>query len=144
MLVGITFLGEVVFASDLFRATGYDAHFWMDTRHLHPQLPFERNIGDGHFTTCPQFDAPFARTGGRDLTPLEAFWNACIQLVRSRIEHMNKMIKKYRMFAGEPFRGYMRNLSLFTKITLHGAAVEMRSRMASRDRYEPFGYWAHS
>ena len=145
VLVGITLLGEVVYGSTLFRSTGYDAHFWMDTRHLHPQLEWERNIGDGHFATCPQFDTPAQRTGGRQLTALEHVWNMWLQLVRSRIEHLNDVIKNHRMFAGEPFRGWVRQLAVFVKVTLHATAVELRKRRIKRGpRYQPYGYWAHS
>ena len=143
VLIGITLTGEIVFASSLFRATGYDAHFFFDTEHLHPQYTWERSIGDGHFSTCPQFDTPAKRVGGRNLTPLEHVWNNWLQLVRSRMEHLNKVVKNHRMFAGEPFRGWVRQLAVFVKITLHATAVELRCRNKRGYRYEPYGYWAH-
>jgi len=144
VLIGITLTGEIVFGSSLFRATGYDAHFFFDTQHLHPQYLWERNIGDGHFSTCPQFDTPAKRVGGRNLTALEHIWNNWLQLVRARIEHLNSVVKNHRMFAGEQFRGWVRQLAVFVKITLHATAVELRSRRKKRGyRYEPYGYWAH-
>ena len=89
VLIAITFTGELVFGSELFRVNSYDAHTFMDTRHLHPQLPFERNLGDGHFRTVPRFDTPFQKDGGRMLLPHELIWNKWVQLPRSRVEHLN-------------------------------------------------------
>ena len=143
VLIGITLTGEIVFASSLFRATGYDAHFFFDTEHLHPQYTWERNIGDGHFSTCPQFDTPAKRVGGRNLTPLEHVWNNWLQLVARVWSELNKVAKNHRMFAGEPFRGWVRQLAVFVKITLHATAVELRCRNKRGHRYEPYGYWAH-
>lgn len=55
VLIGITFLGDIVYASGLLRSTSYDAHSFEDTKHMHPQQAWERNIGDGHFGTLPRF-----------------------------------------------------------------------------------------
>jgi hypothetical protein len=146
VLLGITFTGELVFSSGLFRVNSFDARTFMDSRHLHPQLPFEQNIGDGHFSTCPSFSTPAQKIGGRNLCVHEQIWNKWLQLVRSRVEHLNTVVKQHRMFKGEPFRGWVRQLSLFVKITVHATAVELRQR-AKRDekpRYEGYGWWPHS
>jgi len=145
VLIAITFTGELVFASELLRVNSYDAHTFMDTRHLHPQYAFERNLGDGHFRTAPQFDTPFQKVAGVLLTVLELIWNKWLQLPRSRVEHLNTVVKNHRMFRGEPFRGWVEQLALFTRITLHATAVELRSRRA-RDgpRYAGYGWWPHS
>ena len=78
---------------------------------------------------------------------------AAAMLARSRatevsaliVEHLNTAVKDHRMFGGKPFRGWAEQLALFTKITLHAAAVELRSRRA-RDgpRYAGYGWWPHS
>jgi hypothetical protein len=49
------------------------------------------------------------------------------------------------MFGGEPFRGWVRQLAVFTKITLHATAVELRSRRerGGRPRYAGYGWWPH-
>jgi len=77
-------------------------------------------------------------------------WNEWLKLVRSRVEHINtviknhRMFKNYRMFKGEPYRGWVRNLKIFVRISLHGAAAELRHRaQRDGDRYPGFGPWAH-
>lgn len=144
VMVGITFTGHLVFASKLSKSTAYDSRIYHDSRHLHPQFDLEQNIGDGHFSTTPQFFVPAARTNGRALTPTEITWNEWIQLVRARIEHLNNVFKNHRMFKGEPFRGKAESLKLFVNISLHGAAVEIRAR-SRRDgpRYPGYGPWTH-
>ena len=46
------------------------------------------------------------------------------------------------MFKGEPYRGWMKNLACFVKVTLHATAVEIRKR-EERDgpRYAGYGWW---
>ena len=143
-ITGITLTGDPVFGSDLFRVNAYDANIFEDTRHLHPQLPHELNIGDGHFATCPAFSTPAQKTGGRQLTLREQIWNQWVQLVRSRVEHLSTAIKQHQMFKGEPYRGWMKNLACFVKVTLHATAVEIRKR-EERDgpRYAGYGWWPH-
>ena len=145
VLIAITFTGELIFGSSLFRVNAYDAHLYMDTRHLHPQHHFERNLGDGHFATCPSFDTPAQKTGGRQLLVHEHIWNSWLQLARARVEHLNTVVKNHSMFGGEPFRGWVRQLAVFTKITLHATAVELRSRRErdGRPRYAGYGWWPH-
>lgn len=144
VLTAITFTGQLIFGSDLMRSTAYDAHIYQETEHLHPQLPWELNIGDGHFATCARFFTPAQKTGGRALTSREIMWNEWLQLVRSRVEHINTVIKNHRMFKGEPYRGWVRNLKIFVRISLHGAAAELRHRaQRDGDRYPGFGPWAH-
>ena len=113
-------------------------------RRRRPQLPHELNIGDGHFATCPAFSTPAQKTGGRQLTLREQIWNQWVQLVRSRVEHLNTVIKQHQMFKGEPYRGWMKNLACFVKVTLHATAVEIRKR-EERDgpRYAGYGWWPH-
>ena len=65
------------------------------------------------------------------LTALETTWNEWIQLVRSRVEHINTVIKNHRMFKGEPYRGYVRNLRVFVKVSCHGAAAQLRADEAA-------------
>lgn len=71
VLLGITFTGHLVYASDLQRSTAYDAQIYMDTRHEHPQFDWEMNIGDGHFSTVPNCFTPIKATPGQPLTPQE-------------------------------------------------------------------------
>ena len=99
---------------------------------------------DGHFATCPAFSTPAQKTGGRQLTLREQIWNQWVQLVRSRVEHLNTVIKQHQMFKGEPYRGWMKNLACFVKVTLHATAVEIRKR-EERDgpRYAGYGWWPH-
>ena len=73
------------------------------------------DIGDGHFAVCAQFDTPAQKIGGRMLTALEQLWNSWLQLPRSRIEHLNTVIKNHAMFNGAPFRGWVQNLAVFRK-----------------------------
>jgi hypothetical protein len=58
---------------------------------------------------------------------------------------LKTVIKNQRMLKGEPFRGRIRQLSVFavlTKKTLRAAAVEIRMRKAcDGPRYEVFGYF---
>jgi len=145
VLIGITLTGDLVFGSDLFRVNAYDAHLFEDTRHLHPQLPHELNIGDGHFATCPGFSTPVQKIGGRQLTVAEAIYNKWLQLVRSRVEHLNTVVKQHQMFKGEPYRGWVKNLSCFVKITLHASAAEIRQREKKNGapRYAGYGWWPH-
>jgi len=93
------------------RSVAYDAHIYEDTAHLHRQFDWEMNIGDGHFATCDHFFTPEQKIGGRVLSVEEDTWNHWLQLPRCRIEHLNSVIKCHRMFRGEPFRGWVRNLS---------------------------------
>ena len=52
-------------------------------------------------------DTPAQKIGGRMLTALEQLWNSWLQLPRSRIEHLNTVIKNHAMFNGAPFRGWV-------------------------------------
>ena len=143
VLIGITFLGQIVYTSGLHRATAYDAHLFEQSRYLHPQLPREMNIGDGHFATCHNFFTPVQRTGGHVLTPQEKLWNEWIQLVRARIEHMNSVIKSHGMFR-QAYRGWVRNLQVFVNVSIHAAALQMRINQVVRgNRYAGFGPWPH-
>jgi len=141
VLTGITFTGQLVFASGLVRSTAYDANVWWDTRHLHPQHPWERAIGDGHFSTCPGMNVPVPKRGSNPLTRAQRCWNEWVQLVRSRVEHINTVIKNHRMFLGEPYRGYIDSLRVFVRVTMHSTAVELRKR---GNRYKGFGPWPHN
>jgi hypothetical protein len=60
-------------------------------------------------------DTPAQKIGGRMLTALEQLWNSWLQLPRSRIEHLNTVIKNHAMFNGAPFRGWVQNLAVFRK-----------------------------
>ena len=113
------------------RSTAYEAHIYEDTYFEHPQLSWEVNIGDGHFATCPSFFTLIQATNGHVLTVLETTWNEWIQLVRPRVEHINTVIKNHRMFKGEPYRGYVRNLRVFVKVSCHGAAAQLRADEAA-------------
>lgn len=144
VLIGITFTGQLVYASGLCRSTARDSRIFDETSHEHPQNDWEMNIGDGHFDTCPSFFTPAQKTGGRVLSAEEVTWNEWIQLVRSRVEHINTVVKNHRMLKGEPYRGWVRNLKLFVRISLHGAAAELRARaQRDGDRYAGFGPWPH-
>ena len=133
-----------MFGGGLCSSTAYDAFIFEDSAHLHPQHPWELNIGDGHFSTVDNFITPVQAIGGRILTPLEHTWNGWLQMPRSRIEHVNTVIKNHRMFKGEPYRGWVRSLKLFVNISIHGAAAELRARaLRDGDRYRGFGPWAH-
>ena len=113
------------------RSTAYEAHIYEDTYFEHPQLPWELNIDDDHFATCLSFFTRIQATNGHVLTALETTWNEWIQLVRSRVEHINTVIKNHRMFKGEPYRGYVRNLRVFVKVSCHGAAAQLRADEAA-------------
>ena len=87
---------------------------------------------------------PAQATAGRVLSAQENTWNEWLQLVRSRVEHLNALIKNHRMFKGEPYRGWVRNLKMFVNISYNGAAAELRARtQRDGDRYPGFGPWAH-
>eukprot|EP00615_Pteridomonas_danica_P004974 CAMPEP_0114354694 /NCGR_PEP_ID=MMETSP0101-20121206/19677_1 /TAXON_ID=38822 ORGANISM="Pteridomonas danica, Strain PT" /NCGR_SAMPLE_ID=MMETSP0101 /ASSEMBLY_ACC=CAM_ASM_000211 /LENGTH=234 /DNA_ID=CAMNT_0001496301 /DNA_START=225 /DNA_END=926 /DNA_ORIENTATION=+ len=140
VLVGITFKGEIVYASELSRATSRDSALFMQSRALHPQNSWEMNIGDSHFDVCPHFDTPPQRHGGRHLTVLESVYYNMIQLPRSRIETMNHVIKSHAMFK-QTYRGYVENLSVFVKISMHAAALVIRTnREHGSFRYQGFGW----
>ena len=90
-------------------------------------------------------DTPAQKIGGRMLTALEQLWNSWLQLPRSRIEHLNTVIKNHAMFNGAPFRGWVQNLAVFVKITLHVTAedIRQRRRVFREPRYAGFGWWKH-
>ena len=98
-----------------------------------------------NFAVCAQFDTPAQKIGGRMLTALEQLWNSWLQLPRSRIEHLNTVIKNHAMFNGAPFRGWVQNLAVFVKITLHVTAedIRQRRRVFREPRYAGFGWWKH-
>ena len=75
----------------------------------------------------------------------EAIYNKWLQLVRSRVEHLNSVVKQHQMFKGEPYRGWVKNLSCFVKITLHASAAEIRQREKKNGapRYAGYGWWPH-
>jgi hypothetical protein len=126
------------------RSTAYGASIFRDTKHEHPQFPWELNIGYGRFSTCAIFFTPTQAIGGRQLSTQEVTWNEWLQLVRSRVEHLNTVVKNHRMFKGEPYRGWVRNLQVLVKISTHGAAAQLRASAATRhERYDGFGPWAH-
>ena len=83
VLIGITFLGQIVFGGCLCRSTAYDAWIFDQSSFLHPQGPNELNIGDCHFSTCAQFLTPVQAAGGRVLTAVENTWNEWLQMPRS-------------------------------------------------------------
>ena len=144
VMTAVTMTGQLVYGSGLMRSTAYDAHIYFDTVHEHPQHSWELNIGDGHFSTCPAFFTPIKNQQGQVLTPQEVTWNEWLQLVRSRVEHVNTVIKNHRMFKGEPFRGYIRNLKVFVNVSLHGAAAQLRAdELGMGARYTGYGPWAH-
>jgi hypothetical protein len=62
VLIGMTFTGQIVYASSFQRSTAYDSHIFEDTHHEHHQFDWEMNIGDGHFGTCPNFFTPIKKT----------------------------------------------------------------------------------
>ena len=145
-MIGITFLGGIVYASGLLRSTSYDAHSFEDTKHMHPQQAWERNIGDGHFGTLPRFFTPVAKQQGRHLDGMERQWNLMIQHVRARVEHVNRIIKSHTMLSGVPYRGYALNLAVFVKLTLHATAEAIRRRKhkLGHPRYQGFGPHRHN
>ena len=98
-------------------------------------------IGDGHFATCLHFFYTWAKVYGRAFAPLEDMWNKWLQLPRSRIEHLNSVIKSHAMFSGDPYRGWVRNLKAFVNISLHGAALEMRVNQRTRPRRSMWWFW---
>ena len=99
------------------------------------------NLGDCHFATIANFHTPAQRTGGRILNATEKLWNKMLQLVRSRVEHINTVLKDHAMFK-QKYRGYVRNLWAFVKITGHATAVRIRHRTS--DRYAGYGWWKHN
>ena len=121
----------------------WTAHSFTDTKHLHPQQPWERNLGDCHFETLERFFTPVQNQPGRVRTAAEEEYNAMLQHVRARVEHINRTIKAHAMFTGVPYRGYVRNLAVFVKITLHATAELLRQRRIKfGPRYEGFGpHW---
>jgi len=141
VLLGIDFKGNIVFMSGLHRSTAYDANIFEDTRHLHPQFDWEMNLADAHFATVPCTYTPAQRTGGRELNPTEKVWNKMVQLPRSRVEHINTVLKDHKMFK-QKYRGYVRNFWVFVKITGHATAVRIRHR--AEDRYQGYGWWKHN
>ena len=54
VLIGITFTGQLVYGSGLCRSSAYDSHIFDETKHEHPQLDLEMNIG-----TSPQLHVFF-------------------------------------------------------------------------------------
>ena len=127
VLTAVTFTGELVYASEFLRSTSYDAHSFIDTRHMHPQFRWERNLGDGHFACVPRFFTPIQKIGGRTLNAEEEDWNETLQLPRSRVKHINDVIKNHRLFKGEPYRGWIQNYALFVKIVNHDACDGRRA-----------------
>lgn len=127
VLTAVTFTGELVYASEFLRSTSYDAHSFIDTRHMHPQFRWERNLGDGHFACVPRFFTPIQKIGGRTLNAEEKDWNETLQLPRSRVKHINDVIKNHRLFKGEPYRGWIQNYALFVKIVNHDACDGRRA-----------------
>jgi len=140
VLIGITFTGHIVFASGLCRSVAYDAHIFDDTQHLHPQYDWELNLGDGHFSTCARFLTPVQAIGGRALTVQETTWNEWLKMPRSRIEHINSVVKNHRMFKGEPFRGWVRNLKVFVNVSWRSRRTKS-PRSRSMRSYAGFGPW---
>ena len=143
--VGVTFTGEVVYCGSLIRSASFDARSFPDESHFHPQFDWERNIGDGHYSCLEKFFTPCKKTQGRQFTIREKIWNARVQLVRSRIEHLNSVLKNHRMLRGDPYRGWATNLAVFVKISMHAAAVEIRTRdLRDGPRYDGYGPHKHN
>jgi hypothetical protein len=117
-------------ASGLMRSAAYDASVFRDTKHEQPQFPWELNIGDGHCSTCANFFTSTQAIGGRQLSTQEATWHEWLQCMRLRVEHLSTVVKNHRMFKGESFRGWLRNLKVLVKISTHGAAVQLRASAA--------------
>lgn len=91
------------------------------------------------------FDTPPQRTNGRALTHLELLYFNILQHPRSRIEHINTVIKDHAMFKNRNvFRGHVDQLQLFVKISIHAAALVIRDKRAQGFfRYPGFGWWSH-
>jgi hypothetical protein len=145
VLIGVTFKGEIVFGSDLVRSTSYDANTYLDTMYLHPQHPYERNVGDGHFSTCPNFDTPPKKPQNGHLSQLELFYCQIIQLVRSRVEHVNEVIKHRHTMFKQDYAGTAEHLQVFVRITLHASALMIRNQRDNGNfKYDGYGWWPHS
>ena len=59
---------------------------------------------------CANFFTPTQTIGGRQLSTQEVTWNEWLQLVRSRVEHLNTVVKNHRMFKGEPYRDWVQGV----------------------------------
>jgi len=64
----VIFTGELVYASEFLRSASYDAHSVIDTRHMHPQFRWERNLGDVILLVFPASLLRSKKSGGALLT----------------------------------------------------------------------------
>ena len=79
------------------------------------------------------------------LTALEQLWNSWLQLPRSRIEHLNTVIKNHASLMAHPSGAGCKTSRSFVKITLHVTAedIRQRRRIFREPRYAGFGWWKH-
>lgn len=139
-LIAIDFMGHIVYSCpEQLHSTAFDAHTMLDVRHDFPVEDGELFIGDCHFSTFPNCITPIKKPPQGNLTGEELQWNACIQLVRARIEHVNSVIKGHAMFK-QAFRGTCTRLNELTNITLHATAVLQNLRPP---RYAGYGPLPH-
>jgi len=134
-LIIIDCLGRIIFFHGPWGGCSYDGHIFNATAILHPLKPWERLLGDGHFTVCPGVLSPYRKPLS---THNEATFNAVLSFYRSRVEHVIGYLKRHAMFS-TPFRGNIGVLSKSMKLAAHTSNV----RLKSHARYRPVGPWPH-
>lgn len=117
---------------------GCDAHLHLKGIELHPFLPQELALGDGHYRCLDHFITPFPEPPNGHLTDRQYLINVIITHYRSRVEHVNRKIEHHGIFQ-QRFRGGIRLLNSAIQMVCHTTNIELYRKLA----YSPVGPWPH-
>jgi len=135
-LVGLDFIGRIVFFSGPYLGSSYDGHLF---NNFGPEtLDSEIILGDQHFCTCRNFLTPYRAPNHGNLCTEYLLFNAVLSHYRARIEHINAVLECHSILK-ETFRGDIDTIKIAAKILAHTINVEQCRYL----KYQPYGPWPH-
>jgi hypothetical protein len=137
--VSVDFLGRIVCFSGPHLGNSYDAHIWNATANLHPTLPWEYLLGDGHYGSLSEYITPHTQPQHGSLSDFQYLENVVIAHYRSRVEHVNRRLKCHKMMQVD-FRGGIQLLHDVNHVTAHTTNIVLSKYLA----YMPVGPWEHN
>lgn len=150
--VVIDFLGRIVFYSGPHIGSKYDGHLFTETDHLHPREDWEMVLGDGHYSSIPNFITPFKKPRNGNLFKFykglliflgslnqqQKQFNKVLSHYRARVEHTNWEIQCHGMFR-QIYRGSYEVLNSSLSIIINTINVKRKREI----KYNKVGPWSH-
>jgi len=109
----------------------------LQTQQLHPLLPWELFLGDGHYTGLGDVIWPYRKD--HDLTEQEVRYNLIHSFYRARVEHTIRRIKSHSIISSV-YRGNYKTLSDAVKVLVHTTNTDAKTNL----KYPPLGPWDHN